>query len=121
MTDRSVSGEVKRGQQTGDDRRESQRVPIQLMVRDAVLGGSFEERRGNLALGGVYFSEGHPPHGNQVEIRFVIPGTLMEVQASGEILRLSQDNGGFGAHVKFRDLPLENELAIARFLQEQNA
>jgi hypothetical protein len=119
MTDRGAAGESKGEQQIADDRRESLRVPIQLLVRDPALGGSFEERRGNLALGGVYFSEGHPPHGNQVEIRFVIPGTRIEVQATGEILRLSRDSEGFGAHVKFRDLPLETELAIARFLQNQ--
>ena len=36
------------------------------------LGGSFEERPGNLSLGGVYFTEGHPPIGNRIEVRFLI-------------------------------------------------
>ena len=102
-----------------EDRRDSQRVPIRLLVRDATLGGSFEEREGNLALGGVYFTEGHPPQGNQVEVRFIIPGTRDEVRATGEILRVSREGESFGTHVKFRDLPLETELAIARFLQGQ--
>ncbi len=102
-----------------DDRRDSERIPIRLLVRDATLGGSFEERQGNLALGGVYFTEGHPPQGNQVEVRFIIPGTREEVRAVGEILRVSREGSSFGAHVRFRDLPLETELAIARFLQGQ--
>ncbi len=99
------------------DRRESLRVPIRLMIRDAALGGSFDERTGNLGLGGVYFTEGHPPHGTRVEIRFILPGQRMEVRAVGEILRVSREGDAFGAHVRFQDLPLETELAIARFLE----
>ncbi len=109
----------KPGAGSEDDRRDSLRVPIRLLVRDAAVGGSFEEHEGNLALGGVYFAEGHPPVGNRVEVRFVLPGTRDEVHASGEILRVSRDGGRFGAHVKFTDLPLEVERAIARFLDRQ--
>ena len=98
------------------DRRESLRVPIRLMLRDVSLGGSFEERAGNLSLGGVYFTEGHPPIGTRVEVRLLVPGERIEVRAEGEILRVSREAGGFGAHVRFQDLPLESELAIARFL-----
>ncbi len=104
---------------SGEDRRDSMRVPIRLLVRDTTVGGSFEERAGNLAIGGVYFAEGHPPIGNRVEVRFVIPGTRTEVEAKGEILRVSREGGKFGAHVRFTDLPLEVERAIARFLDTQ--
>jgi PilZ domain len=105
--------------ESGEDRRDSLRIPVRLLVRDATLRGSFEERTGNLALGGVYFTEGHPPYGTRVELRFIIPGTRHEVRAKGEILRVSREGGTFGAHVKFADLPLESELAIARFLDQQ--
>ena len=100
----------------GEDRRDSERIPIRLLVRDAALGGSFEERPGNLGLGGVYYTEGHPPVGNRVELRFLLPGTRLEVQAGGEILRVSREGGIFGTHVRFAEMPLEAELAIARFL-----
>ena len=100
----------------GEDRRDSGRVPIRLLVRDAALGGSFEERPGNLGLGGVYYTEGHPPVGNRVELRFLLPGTRREVRANGEILRVSREGGTFGAHVRFAEMPLETELALARFL-----
>ncbi len=100
-----------------DDRRESQRIPIDLLVRDAALGGSFEPYRGNLALGGVWFDAFHPPVGSRVEIRFLVPGTKDEVRAVGEVLRISRDGARFGAHVKFVEIPLEAELSIARFLQ----
>jgi hypothetical protein len=100
-----------------DERRDSARVPIRLMVRDLELGGSFEERSGNLSLGGVYFTEGHPPIGNRVEVRLLVPGTSVEIRALGEVLRVTREGGAFGAHVRFAELPLEAELALARFLE----
>jgi hypothetical protein len=57
-----------------DDRRDSRRVAIELLVRDAAAGGSFERRSGNLGLGGVWFDAFHPPPGNRVEVRFIVPG-----------------------------------------------
>ncbi len=107
------------GEPSGADRRDSHRVPIQLLVRDAALGGSFEPFRGNLGIGGVYFDALHPPVGSRVELRFLVPGASEEVRAVGEVLRVSREGDRFGAHVKFVEIPLEAELAIARFLQEQ--
>ncbi len=102
----------------GDERRDSDRVPIRLLVRDAALGGSFEPYEGNLALGGVWFDAFHPPVGSRVELRFLVPGSPGEIQAVGEVLRISREGDRFGAHVKFVEIPLEAELAIARFLQQ---
>jgi hypothetical protein len=114
-----MAGETQAALQQADegDRRDSERVPIQLLVRDAALGGSFEPYEGNLALGGVYFDAFHPPAGTRLEVRFLVPGAREEVRATGEVLRVSREGQRFGAHVKFVDIPLEAELAIARFLQ----
>jgi hypothetical protein len=35
----------------------------------------------------------------------------------GEVLRITRDGPRFGAHVKFVEIPIEAELAIARLLQ----
>jgi len=104
------------GQSVEEDRRDSRRVPVRLLVRDLTVGGSFEERAGNLGLGGVYFTEGHPPPGSRVEVRVLLPGTRSEIQATGDIVKVTPDASGFGAHVRFANLPLDMELALARFL-----
>jgi len=101
-----------------EERRDSGRVPIRLMVRDLAVGGSFEDHDGNLSIGGVYFTGGHPPLGSRVEVRFLLPGGRSEeVRATGEVLRVTREGQAFGTHVRFVEMPLEAELAIARVLE----
>ncbi len=99
------------------DRRDSARVAIQLLVRDAAVGGSFEPYAGNLGIGGVYFEAFHPPAGSRVELRFLVPGAREEIHVAGEVLRVTREGPRFGAHVKFVEIGLDAELAIARYLQ----
>ncbi len=99
------------------DRRDSTRVPIPLLLREAALGGSFEAHDGNLSLGGAYFEALHPPAGDRFEVRFLLPGLQGEIRVQAELLRVTREGERFGAHLRFVDLPLETELAIARFLQ----
>jgi hypothetical protein len=101
------------------ERRDSRRVPIRLLARDTALGGSFEPYEGNLGLGGVYFDALHPPAGSRVEVRFLLPRAPGEISVAGEVLRVSREGARFGAHVKFVDVSLDDELAIARFLQHE--
>lgn len=101
------------------DRRDSARLPVSLLVRDAALGGSFEEKPGNVSIGGVWFEALHPPSGQRFEVRFLLPGVREEVHAVAEVLRVTQDGPRFGTHLRFVDIPLDAELAIARVLQER--
>jgi hypothetical protein len=99
------------------DRRDSERIPLALLVREPELGGSFEPRSGNLSLGGVRYDALHPPTGNRVEVRFMLPGVREEIRATGEVLRVSRDGDRYAAHLRFVEIPLDAELAIARYLQ----
>ncbi len=107
--------------QAFDERRESQRVPCRFQVREAAVGGSFVEFQGNLALGGIYYAGLHPPVGVVVEVRFLLPGQPDEVMALGEVIRVSKEGEKFGAHLRFTEIPLESELAVARYLQGSSA
>lgn len=101
------------------DRRESPRIPIKLWVRDPAVGGSFEEREGDIAVGGIYFLHNHPPLGTVIEVRFHLPNIDKEIRCKGELLRVdAEDRGQHGAHLKFVGLDVETELAIARFLDD---
>jgi acyl-coenzyme A thioesterase PaaI-like protein len=66
----------------------------------------------------VYFEGFHPPVGSRVELRFLVPGAREEVRVTGEVLRVTREGPRFGAHVRFLEIPLDAELAIARFLQQ---
>ena len=99
------------------DRRDSGRVAIALLVRDAALGGSYEQHRGNLGLGGVFYDGLHPPIGNKIEVRFLLPGLREEIQARGEVLRISREGTRFGTHVRFVEIPLDAEMTLARAFQ----
>ena len=119
MTDANASSAAAQGpgHEVASDRRDSARIAVPLLVREAALGGSFEPFAGNLALGGAYFEAHHPPAGDRFEVRFLLPGSHEETQAQAELLRVTREGERFGAHLRFVDLPLEIELAIARFLQ----
>jgi hypothetical protein len=119
MVDHDEGGEAPAAAQSEADRRDSARVPVQLLVRDATLGGSFEPHAGNLGIGGVYWEALHPPVGSRVELRFHVPGAREEIRVMGEVLRVTREGPRFGAHVKFVEIGLDAELAIARFLQQE--
>lgn len=112
-----IRADVAPGIDTSSDRRDSLRIALPLLVREEELGGSFEERPGNVGLGGVYFEALHPPAGNRLDVRFILPGRRDEIQALAEVLRVTREGERFGAHLRFVDLPLDTELEIARFLQ----
>ena len=103
--------------QQHDERRDSQRVPFRFQIREAATRGSFVEREGNLALGGIYYAGLHPPVGALVEVRFLVPGHTGEIMALGEVLKVSQERDRFGAHLRFTSIAVESELAVARYLQ----
>jgi uncharacterized protein (TIGR02266 family) len=114
MSERGASG----AEGVGGDRRDSLRLPIRLMVRETARGGSYDEHDGDISLGGVFFTVDHAPPGTKVELRFLLPGENIEVRVAGEILEVSSEGTGYGAHVRFEALSLEDELAIARFLEK---
>jgi hypothetical protein len=56
--------------------------------------------------------------GKAVELRFKLPGGAKELHCKGEILRVSEKSGRYGAHVRFVEPATEVELAIARFIDD---
>ena len=102
-----------------DERRDSPRVPMQFLVRDVgLLDGEWEQREGDLSLGGISWKGKTAPHGTEVEVRFRLPKVPKEVRALGEILRVKSAGQGIDFHLRFTELDVRAELAIARYLDE---
>ena len=110
----------KKKKQTEDERRDSPRVPMMFLVRDVGLrDGEWEERQGDLSLGGISWRGKTAPHGTEVDVRFRLPLVPKEVRARGEILRVKAAGVGIDFHLRFTELDVRSELAIARFLDER--
>jgi hypothetical protein len=99
------------------DRRDSPRVPFTFRVRCA-RDPDFEESRGDLSTGGVFWAAGHPVACSDVEVRVTIPGLQEEIAARGEIIGSREREGSMGFHVRFIELSTDGELAIARYIDE---
>ena len=102
---------------TMQDRRDSPRVPFTFRVRCA-RDPEFEESKGDLSTGGVYWAAGHPVSCRDVEVRVTIPGQDEEIAARGEIIGSRNRDGALGFHVRFVELSTGGELAIARYIDE---
>jgi uncharacterized protein (TIGR02266 family) len=107
-----------RRERRGGERRDSPRVPMSFLVRDLAEGGSYQERIGDLSVGGIHWTGKYPPEGAEVEVRFRLPREPREIRARGEIIRLEAEGGGIGFHVRFTHLDVESELAVARYLEQ---
>ena len=96
------------------DRRDSPRVPFRFLARCALDGEPYEETRGDLSIGGVFWGTSHAPHAPEVEVRVVLPGEHNEIHARGLIVGRREA----GLHIRFTALAHEDEMAIARYIDE---
>lgn len=100
------------------DRRDSPRFPMKFLVRDTGEENLWEEREGDLSIGGIHWTGSTSPKGQHVDVRFRLPGVPKEIRAQGEIIRLTEAGKGLGFHVRFTELDVESELAVAKYLDD---
>jgi hypothetical protein len=108
----------KKERRDSDDRRDSPRVPMQFLLRDVAEGGSYVEREGDLAIGGIFWKGKYAALGTEVEVRFRLTGVPKEIRAMGEIIRVEDKGKGLDFHVRFTELDVMAELAIAKYIDE---
>jgi hypothetical protein len=121
MADRRNENEKDESKQqphSTDDRRDSPRYAMSFLVRDLGEENLWEEREGDLSIGGIHWLGKTPPRGQHVEVRFRLPKVPREIRAQGEIIRLSEAGKGIGFHVRFTELDVESELAVARYIDD---
>lgn len=103
---------------SNEDKRESPRVPMTFLLKDRAGKGAWEEREGDLSLGGIFWKGKTAPLGTAVDVRFRLPGVSKELRAEGEIIRVLDKGKQIEFHVRFTDLEVAAELAIARHLDD---
>lgn len=97
-----------------NDRRDSPRIPIRLEVRSGT--GEYLPADGDISVGGAYVALAEKPSAESVALRFELPGVDRMIEARGEIVRISETGDRFGVHLRFTDISLDDELAVARFI-----
>ena len=91
---------------------------MRFLLRDVGNDGDWEEREGDLSLGGISWHGKTPALGTEVDSRFRLPGVAQELHARAEILRVKSEEQGVHFQLRFTDLDIETERAIARYLDD---
>ena len=100
----------------GEERRTSPRAAARLWVVDPGESGVPTVYEGEVSLGGASWWTRYPPLAAEVDIHFRLPEGF-ELKARAKVLRVLDDGGDHRVQVKFTDLPVKGELALARYLE----
>ena len=100
------------------DRRESPRVPMRFLVRPAGTEAPFVEAQGDISLGGFAWFTSERAEPGAYEARFLLPLSEDLHQAVGELVRQSNDGHLYGKHLRFTEISVRTELAVARYLHQ---
>jgi hypothetical protein len=100
----------------GEERRASPRAPLRLWVVDPGESGVPTVHEGEVGLGGASWWTRYPPIAPEVDIHFRLPEGF-ETRAHARVLGILEDGADHRVQVKFTDLPLKVELALARYLE----
>lgn len=75
------------GDPTQQDRRQAERIPLEMWVEETTDNERYFRRAGNLSRGGLRLDHTIPlPQGTLVNLTFTLPGDSSPVAVSGEIV-----------------------------------
>ena len=104
-------------QRRGGDRRDSPRLPVQLEVH--VAERECERARGDLSLGGASWVTERPPRTDDLVVTCRVPTLDREFAANARVVSRETHGTKTLVHVAFQALPLDLELALAKWLDER--
>lgn len=103
------------------DRRDSPRLLLKFRVLDE-NGRDFVMHEGDVSIGGAYFTAEAPPISDPIELEIPLPekdGAEVPdvIRCSAKLIRATrQEDGLWGIHLAFSNMKLEDEQALARFI-----
>ena len=100
----------------GGDRREAQRLDLELWIEELAADAVYFRCAANLGEGGVYFDHAVPyPLGTVVTLRFSLPGEAQPLVARGEVV--SATRGAVGMGLRFVDFDGDDEQRLQSFVE----
>ena len=87
------------------ERRQGNRVPVQIWVEEKTDRELYFQRSANLSTGGIYLENTIPhPVGTRVNLRFQLPGDADKIEVKAEVAAAIAGEEEFGMGLKFIDL-----------------
>lgn len=87
------------------ERRQGNRVPVQIWVEEKTDRELYFQRSANLSTGGIYLENTIPhPVGTRVTLRFVLPGDDAKLEVKAEVAAAIAGEEEFGMGLKFVEL-----------------
>ncbi len=87
------------------ERRQGNRVPVQIWVEEATDRELYFQRSANLSAGGIYLENTIPhPVGTRVTLRFALPGDAQRFEVRAEVVGAIAGEEEMGMGLKFLDL-----------------
>jgi uncharacterized protein (TIGR02266 family) len=87
------------------ERRQGNRVPVQIWVEEKTDRELYFQRSANLSSGGIYLENTIPhPVGTRVNLRFVLPGETEKLEVKAEVAAAIAGEEEFGMGLKFIEL-----------------
>jgi len=87
------------------ERRQGNRVPVQIWVEEKTDRELYFQRSANLSIGGIYLENTIPhPVGTRVNLRFQLPGDADKIEVKAEVAAAIAGEEEFGMGLKFIDL-----------------
>jgi hypothetical protein len=100
------------------DRREAERVPLELWMEEVSGDDVYFRRTGNVSVGGVFFDRAIPHAlSTIVTLKFALPGDREMVVARGEVVSIAGNQEGLGMGVKFITIEGDGEKRIRTYLK----
>jgi uncharacterized protein (TIGR02266 family) len=105
------------------DRRQGNRIPIQMWVEESGPEGMYYQRASNLSEGGIFLERTIPhPIGTQVMLEFKLPDQGPAIRVQAQIVNVpssESSTGELGMGLRFIELAPEIAARIRRFVSEQ--
>lgn len=101
-----------------NERRGSQRIPVEMWVEESTERELYFQRGANLSLGGI-FLERTIPHskGTVVSLQFTLPEETTPIRVKGEIVNVGESAADLGMGIKFLDLTEADRARIEQFIE----